>query len=190
MSLVVRWARAALLVIALPGLVAVLSAAGVPPGAAYALFGVLAIAGCRVLASRSAHRPEELGVTCAGSIAVGGAVAALVLVSLPAGRLAGAGVLAAAAVEEVVFRRELPRALAVLAGSGHWTSRIGATLAAQLVFAACHFTGSGHVEHAAGWSFARLVASGSCLAVLYRASGTLLVPAALHGWINTALGSA
>ncbi len=190
MPLVVRWARAALLVAALPGLVALLSALGMPPAGAYAVFAVAAIAGCRWFASRSAHRPEELGVTCAGSVAVGGAVAALVAICLPADRLAGAGVLAAAVVEELVFRRELPRALAVLVGSGRWTSWIGATLAAQVVFAACHFAGPGHAGSAVGWSFARLVASGSCLAVLYRASGTLLVPAALHGWINTALGSA
>lgn len=185
-----EWARAALLMTALPGLVVLLSAAGMPSAAAYAVFAVAAIAGCRLLASRPPRRPEELGVTCAGSVAVGGAVAALVVVCLPAGRLAGAGALGAAAVEELVFRRELPRALAALFGPGRWRAWVGGTLAAQLVFAACHFVGPGQAGPPAGWPLARLVASGTCLAVLYRASGTLLVPAALHGWINATLGSA
>ena len=185
--------RAAVLCLAPLGLVWLLARVSLsrPPAplaaAQFAAFAAATTALARAIAGRqnpARHRANSQGqlAWAVASLAAPGALIAL----LPWYWKVTGLTLFAAAVEEFVFRRELPGALERLlrAGAGRWAGPVGVLLA-QAAFAACHFVVMGPSGPApAGPAFLRLAVAGVCLAGLYRASGSLVIPVALHFGVN------
>ena len=189
-------ARAVVLCLATLGLASVLTASGERTAASvvarYAAFAVAVVLLARILVVPGAHErrkrrlPRSFALT--GSL-VGSGLVVMVLPKLPF--LSGLAVFAAA-VEELVFRRELPRALATLfARPGVRNSgAVSGILVSQVLFAVCHFLDPESPRLlSSGMPFVRLAIAGTCLAVLYRVSGGLLVPTAFH-WLTNEIRQA
>jgi hypothetical protein len=90
----------------------------------------------------------------------------------------------AAWVEELVFRRILPRAFTTAFESGgvRWTP--GGVVTSQLLFAACHFVPGLRHQDGLGWvSLMRLFAGGLLFAAVVSRSG-LAIGALLHAELN------
>ncbi len=115
-------------------------------------------------------------VTAAGAAAL----------SVPTTLRPTATVLLGAWVEELVFRRELPVALARQSQGSPRSAEVGAgaVLLAQVTFAACHLVVRRHpAPFGNGWPVVGLFASGGFLAILARAGG-LPVAVTAHFALN------
>lgn len=88
-----------------------------------------------------------------------------------------------ATVEEVLFRLELPLALATILG-GRRIGAVAALLLAQATFALSHFGVAFRMNATNVVEFVRLFGCGVCLALILRASGSLTLCVVLHFVIN------
>lgn len=190
-------ARLGLLCLGIPGLAAVLSHA--PPGGASAgsvagrmvAFGLVATLFCWLVA-RDTSQPKDPAwrTRLPWLVAAVSCLAGLSAMQRPFEQIAIT--LLGATIEELVFRRELPNAFAGLFAPypGKWFANLRAMLLGQLLFATCHFVVAGSPRpFGEGLPFVRLAASGTSLALLYRASGTLLLPISIHFLFNETLGN-
>jgi membrane protease YdiL (CAAX protease family) len=176
-----------LLVVALTALVSAIplrAPGAVQTAVRFATFGLAVSLVSRVLSGAAVGCVKQIAVLLSGSV---------VLAALPRPLDLIAVTLLGASVEELVFRREMPVALARLlapAGDQRLTTP-SAILLSQVVFAACHLVVPGHLGAAArGLPFVGLVASGLGLSLLYRLSGTLVLPIAAHFCYNELVLSA
>lgn len=177
--------------LAAPGLVMVIDAvvSGRWPGPGGLVLRLVAFGTAMVIFVRAASaggvspplRRQSTVTFASALVAAGGAV-----LLLPIGPQRTAIVLLSAGVEELVFRRELPAALASqferIGRRGF--ARAGAVLLSQVAFAVCHFVVRGQPPpFGDGLPFLRLVAAGGFLAVIVRASG-LPAAVAVHFALN------
>jgi hypothetical protein len=153
----------------------------------FLLFGVGVVVLCRLGRSDTGIPPVGRYVV---GLAVVGFVAAALAALFPTAYttpLAVAVLAGAAATEEIVFRAELPSAIAAAIGRrSTFAIELGACVAAQLSFAATHLALHGGISTGEdALQVVRLFGCGACAAILYRVGG--LVPAALfHAFVNYA----
>jgi len=142
-------------------------------------FGVISTALLRKM-SQSKRRGQPAGQSTEVTWLVVGlpAAGAIALGLSSATRALSIGLLVAW-IEELVFRREMPAALAAQIGGAKPAAACGAAgvILAQISFAACHFVGRDHPPpFGYGLPFARDYAGGGALALVYAAFG---LPAAV-----------
>lgn len=182
--------RGLLLVVLLPGLAAILTLSAPSTSSAASVqlrYSFLVTVGVIAMGLLRRRRPYQPLCDARSWIACGVLVAATPIVFVLSGPAQATAVtLVGAAVEEVLYRLELPFALATIMGA-HRMQAFAAILIAQVVFALSHFGFPVNAEPTDVIEFVRLLGCGLFLALVLRASASLTLCIALHFVLNESL---
>ena len=154
----------------------------------FLLFGAGVVAICRLAGTLRAGGPpiHRYAISLTAVASIGAGLEALFQTAY-ANALQVAVLTGAAATEEVVFRVELPTAIAGQLAIGSTFARdLGAAVAAQLSFAATHLALHGRISGSQdALELVRLFGCGACSAILYRVGG-LEAASLVHAFANYA----